>query len=467
MEVIKPYSTYKDSGIPWLGDVPEHWEVKKLKFLLKLQKGKNPKDFSADKVSLPYLSMEYLRGKTIIKTYVLPQDNLVEVQEDDILVLWDGANAGEILKSKHGFLSSTMAVINFNKNFINKKYFFQFLKSLEKEFKDFSTGTTIPHFNSDILLNNHYCIPTLSEQTAIANFLDYKTAKIDRFIFKKKQLIKLLNEQKGGIINDAVTKGLNPNAKMKPSEVKWLGDIPEHWEVRKLKYVMNYFKGFAFKSSDFFESGIPIIKASNIKKGTIKNELSYIAIGNQRNEFESVRLNVGDIIITTVGSKPEIINSSVGQIAIISEDFNKTYLNQNTMCLRPLSNSIYQEFAKHFMTSKYMRAVLDSISLCIVNQAYLLVDSVMNIKLALPTIEEQTVIVSHIETETSIITKTIATIEKEIALVQEYRTALIAEAVTGKIDVREYNVPSFEEDKEYVELEEEMGLVAEEEINLD
>ena len=439
MEVIKPYSTYKDSGIPWLGDVPEHWEVKKLKFLLKLQKGKNPKDFSADKVSLPYLSMEYLRGKTIIKTYVLPQDNLVEVQEDDILVLWDGANAGEILKSKHGFLSSTMAVINFNKNFINKKYFFQFLKSLEKEFKDFSTGTTIPHFNSDILLNNHYCIPTLSEQTAIANFLDYKTAKIDRFIFKKKQLIKLLNEQKAGIINDTVTKGLNPNAKIKPSGIEWLGDIPEHWDLVKLKYLCKITTGNK-NTEDKVENGLYDFFVRSQKIAKI-NSYSF--------EGEGI-LTAGDGV--GVGKVFHYINGKCDyhqRVYLFYEFFKNISAKYLFYFL--------QKFLKNELMIYNAKSTVDSVRLPVLKDFLVTV----------PQFSEQLQIVAHIEKETSILSKTIATIEKEIALVQEYRTALIAEAVTGKIDVREYNVPSFEEDKEYVELEEEMGLVAEEEINLD
>ena len=461
MEVIKPYSTYKDSGIPWLGDVPEHWEVKKLKFLLKLQKGKNPKDFSADKVSLPYLSMEYLRGKNIIKTYVLPQDNLVEVQEDDILVLWDGANAGEILKSKHGFLSSTMAVINFNKNFINKKYFFQFLKSLEKEFKDFSTGTTIPHFNSDILLNNHYCIPTLSEQTAIANFLDYKTAKIDRFIFKKKQLIKLLNEQKAAIINDAVTKGLNPNAKMKPSGIEWLGVIPEHWEVRKLWLLITKSELGGNYSSGESLLGIPLIKMGNLGRGNIKlNKIEFIDndIVYQSNHI----LKKDDFLFNTRNSA-----ELVGKVSLWRNELPFALFNSNILKIE-FNASVSNSYMNLFFNSKTMINALRIICKGTTSVAAIYFKDLSKMEVCFPnSIDEQTAILSHIEKETAIINKTIATIEKEIALVQEYRTALISEAVTGKIDVREYNVPSFEVNKEYAEIEEEMSLVAEEEINLD
>src|SRR5690554_3672809 len=106
MAIYKPYPKYKNSNIPWLGEIPEHWEITKLKYLITLQKGKVPKEFSNKENNLPYLSMEYLRGKLTIPSYVLPQENLIEVENDELLILWDGANAGEVMKSKKGVLSS-------------------------------------------------------------------------------------------------------------------------------------------------------------------------------------------------------------------------------------------------------------------------------------------------------------------------------------------------------------------------
>lgn len=177
MTQYKPYPKYKNSSIPWLGEIPEHWTVAKFRHLISLKKGKVPKEFSTNEIGLPYLSMEYLRGKLTIPIYINYQDDLIEVEKDELLILWDGANAGEILKSKKGYLSSTMAVIRVDENYFNRNFFYYFLKWLEKELKLFANGTTIPHLDSSILIDNHYCIPEKEEQTAIARFLDYKLAK--------------------------------------------------------------------------------------------------------------------------------------------------------------------------------------------------------------------------------------------------------------------------------------------------
>jgi type I restriction enzyme S subunit len=160
--------------------------------------------------------------------------------------------------NERGIITSAYIGLKVKNNY-SSKYFYALLNHLDliKHFYNGGGGVRQSVGFSE-LGKERITLPPLSEQTAIANFLDYKTAKIDRFIQKKKQLIKLLNEQKAGIINDAVTKGLNPNAKMKPSGIEWLGDIPEHWEVRKLKYVAKIKTGRTPKIEssliDFFEN---------------------------------------------------------------------------------------------------------------------------------------------------------------------------------------------------------------------
>ncbi len=195
----------KESGVEWIGEVPAHWEVKRVKGFVNLKKGKTPNDFSDDPKHLPYLSMEFLREKNSTVNYVIPQKNLVVIADGELLVLWDGANAGEILIGKKGYLSSTMAVIKAKASLLNKSFFFFFLKSLEKSFKDFSNGTTIPHFAPDVLTGEIFGIPPLPEQTAIAAYLDTKTAQIDRIVSTINIQIGKLKELRKTLINDVVT----------------------------------------------------------------------------------------------------------------------------------------------------------------------------------------------------------------------------------------------------------------------
>lgn len=195
----------KDSGVEWIGEVPAHWKVNRLKGFIYFKKGKTPKLFSDNSQLLPYLSMEFLRGKDKPVNYVQPQENLLMVAENELLVLWDGANAGEIMLAKNGYLSSTMAVIKLKKSLFNSVYFFYFLKSLEKQFKDFSNGTTIPHFSPDVLTSESFGIPPIAEQQAIANYLDEKTAHIDRIVVTLNTQIDKLKELRKTLINDIVT----------------------------------------------------------------------------------------------------------------------------------------------------------------------------------------------------------------------------------------------------------------------
>ena len=413
------YPTYKNSGIEWLGEIPEHWEVRKLKYSLTIKNGSDYKHIVADK-GFPVIGSG---GQFAYATDYL--------YDGEVVLLGRKGTIDKPLYFSGKFWAVDTMFFAICKSNNNTK--FHYYLATQIPFKLYSTSTALPSMTQSDLKDHYISLPPKPEQTAIANFLDEKLEKINRFIAKKKQLIALLQEQKAAIINDAVTKGLDKTVAMKDSGIEWLGEIPEGWEVRKLKHLMNYFKGFAFKSSDFVDSGFPIIKVSSIKKGIIKKVDTFIAPNNQRSEFENVRLSIGDIVITTVGSKPEIVNSSVGQIGIIDHKYENAYLNQNTVCLRPLQNIIEPKFSKYFLSSRYIRSTFDSISLCIVNQAYLIVGTILNIKIYLPPLTEQKAIVAYIETETQKIDHTIATIKKELDLVAEYKTALIAEAVTGKI----------------------------------
>ena len=460
MEVIKPYSTYKDSGIPWLGEVPKHWiefKPKTIGYLFGGLTGKKGDDFKIEKeINIsPFIPFTNIANNFIIdknklafvKTLENEKQNLV--QKNDLLFLMSSENFEDIGKTSllndeiDGLYLNSFCKgfriedSNFYPKFLN--YIFSAdvnRKRLSVEARGFTRINLKIGKVNDLAM---FAPANISEQTAIANFLDYKTAKIDRFIFKKKQLIKLLNEQKAGIINDTVTKGLNPNAKIKPSGIEWLGDIPEHWDLVKLKYLCKITTGNK-NTEDKVENGLYDFFVRSQKIAKI-NSYSF--------EGEGI-LTAGDGV--GVGKVFHYINGKCDyhqRVYLFYEFFKNISAKYLFYFL--------QKFLKNELMIYNAKSTVDSVRLPVLKVFLVTV----------PQFSEQLQIVAHIEKETAILSKTIATIEKEIALVQEYRTALIAEAVTGKIDVREYNVPSFEEDKEYVELEEEMGLVAEEEINLD
>lgn len=275
-------------------------------------------------------------------------------------------------------------------------------------------------------------LPPKEEQTAIANFLDYKLHKIDRFIRKKKKLIQLLNEQKAAIINDAVTKGLDPSVKMKSSGIEWLGEVPQHWEIVKLRYLTRITTGNK-NTEDKVENGQYDFFVRSQKIAKI-NSYSF--------DGEGI-LTAGDGV--GVGKVFHYING-------------KCDYHQRVYLFYKFSNKVHAKYLFYFL-QKFLKNEL------MIYNAKSTVDSVRlpvlkDFLVALPNVPEQIEIVNHIEKETAILNRTINTIEREIALVQEYRTTLIAEAVTGKIDVRDYEIGEMNEEIE--ELNEEMSVETEE-----
>jgi len=245
----KRYEEYKDSGVEWIGEIPEEWKLIRFKYLFSYQKGNSPNEYVDQGRGVPYLSMDYLRGNSAEITYVSNANNMIKVKKDQILLLWDGSNSGEFIKSKKGLLSSTMSLITDMK--IDKEFSYYYFKSSEKYLKDQTIGMGIPHVDSKILKNLHLSVPEKDEQQKISSFLNQKTTEVDEIINKKEKLIDQLEKYKKSVITEAVTKGklgdkyinedgeLVDGIEMKDSGFEWIGEIPEYWEVSKIKYISN------------------------------------------------------------------------------------------------------------------------------------------------------------------------------------------------------------------------------------
>lgn len=203
---LNPNVKMKDSGIEWIGEVPEHWEVKRMKDIVKLMKGRTPEDLTFEEISYPYLTMDYLRNRSG-KEILYPQKTagLLKIDVGEIIVLWDGANAGEFILSKEGYLGSTMAVFLCDCKIVDKNYLYYLLKSVEKHSKYFANGTTIPHFDSLTIMNHQYALPPLPEQRAIATYLDDKCAKIDTIVSNLDKQISRYGDLKRSLIEEVIT----------------------------------------------------------------------------------------------------------------------------------------------------------------------------------------------------------------------------------------------------------------------
>ena len=446
---FQKYLAYQDSGVDWLEELPKNWDEVPLFTLTKLKSVINCSELELLSV---YLDLGVIKFSDVEakRTNVTSQDlsKYQRVDIGDFVLNNQQAWRGSVGVSNHqGIVSPAYLVLELSKKLHTEYANYMFRSGYmvgQYLINSKGVGTIQRNLYWPSLRRAKVILPPLPEQTAIAKFLDDKTAKIDRAIAQKEKMITLLKERKQIIIQDFV-KGKKvwnekQNAWTEPAEVKdsgveWIGEIPEHWEVKRLKYLTSYFKGFAFKSQDFAEEqGIPIVKASNIKDWEISNVKSFIAFDNQKEEFSRFKLSEGNIIISTVGSKPNIKESAVGQLAFVNESFNSAYLNQNTVCFKG-NHQIEKAFLKYVFVSKYMRDSFDRISLWIANQAYLEVDTIREQIVPLPPLKEQTTIVAFIEAQSIKIDKVMRSQQQQIEKLKELKSTLIDSAVTGKIKI--------------------------------
>nr|WP_199000916.1 restriction endonuclease subunit S [Flavobacterium sp. ASV13] len=463
MKIIKPYTKYKLSNIAWLGDIPEHWEVLSFKNILTERNEKNNPIKTKE-----ILSLSIDKGVTL---YAEKTTNLDRFKDDysqyklahkgDLVFNSMNMIVGAVGVSRYfGCVSPVYYTYSGSQNDLDTTKFYEylfrnkivqgFLFSLGRGLMAIDRGegkynTLRLKVSRDDLRSLKLPFPNPVEQTAIVNFLDYKTAKIDRFIRKKKQLIKLLNEQKSGIINQAVTKGLDVNAKMKPSGIECLGDIPEHWEVKPLKYFVSLNdEVLSEKTSPEYE--IKYIDIGNVNGDGKISEIVEYKFKDAPSRAKRV-VKKGDVIISTV-------RTYLKAITLINENSTNLIASTGFAVLRPKAKMV-SEFLNNVVRANYFIQKITSHSYGVSYPA-INASQIICFYLAVPCEKEQQQIVSHIETETSKLNQAISTIEKEIALVQEYKTALIAEAVTGKIDVRDYEIPVKEKVETYEDLEEEL-----------
>ena len=432
---LKPYPEYKDSGVEWIREIPDDWETHRFKINFKYIKVKIPENLQeeARDNSLPYLSMDFLRGKESETLYSDSDPKAVKIEKGDLLLLWDGANAGEFLEGKKGYLSSTMVKLlieNIDPDF--SKYI---CKSFEPLLRDLTIGMGIPHVNGDILGNIRITHPTFQEQKKIVSFLDRKTSEIDLTIEKDTRLIELLQEKRTALINHVVTKGLDPEAPMKDSMVEWIGEIPEGWETPRMRYLLkNGIEGIKIgpfgsmiKYEELVEEGYKVYGQENIIKTDFSRGSRYLT-ETKFKELIKYQIFSEDLLITMMGTTgkaqivPDDIKEGIMDSHLIRLRFNQNILPRFAEILINSSSYIFGEIM-YFGKGAIMHGLNSGI--------------IKNLILAVPSVPEQAEILDYLEKETSKIDLTIHKIQNNIGLLHEYKKSLIQHVVTGKVDVRD------------------------------
>jgi len=409
------YPRTKPSDIEWLGDVPEHWAVKRLRYLSAIQKGRLPSEtFSSPTADsdLPYLSMEFLRGETDRPNYVATAPGLVCADAGDLLLLWDGSNAGEFLRAKKGVVSSTVARLETRS--VERSFLSYACKALEPQIKDQTVGMGIPHVSGDELKSCSLPYPDRAEQQAIAAFLDRETGRMDQLVAKKWDLIERLKEKRTALISRTVTRGLPAetaakvglpaNPPLKPSTLDWIGDIPKHWEVKRLSYLATLKSGENITSEMIAEGGDYPVYGGNGLRGNyhkFTHRGHYVLIGRQ--------------------------GALCGNINYASGEF---WASEHALVVSPL-----KKFAVAWMGELLRAMNLGQYSVTAA-QPGIAAEIIRGLRIPFPPLPEQIAIAEYLDTETRKLDALLGKVEVAVERLQEYRTALITAAVTGKIDVR-------------------------------
>lgn len=427
---MKRYEQYKDSGVAWIGEIPAHWETVKPKYTVFLQKGTKPQELTdEDNGNLPYLTMDVLRDRANKTTmYPTSVNDLVKVGNGDILVLWDGANAGEVLFAKDGYLSSTMARFGFNTNRLDSRYWFYFLKGLEPILKEFAGGTTIPHLDSSKIMEEPYPIPSIYEQQAIVRYLDYKVAKIDKLISENEAQVKELEKYRTAIISEVVTKGLNPNVPMHDSGIQWIGEIPAHWDILPLKRCLA--SHLMYGANETAESDNPTfpryIRITDIGENNTLRKDTYKTLSPS--VAKDYMLQKGDLLFARSGA-------TVGKTYLYNGEFEACFAGY--LIKASFNSKMLPKYAYYFTQTDaynswknqvFIQATIQNIG----------ADKYSVLPICVPPIEEQRAIISSIEDRIKNYNIVIEKLSEQIEELKAYKIALISEAVTGHIDVRDW-----------------------------
>ncbi len=432
------YLEYRDSGVEWLGEVPGHWSLPKLKHFASFAGGGTP---SRD-------NLTFWNGDI---PWVSPKDMKVEFIESAEECITDvGLNSSSsslvqpgraLMVVRSGILKHTIPVainrvevalnqdmkaISFAEECCDSQFFMRWVQGLNDVLllAWAKQGATVESIEHSYLAETIIPLPPVAEQTAISTFLDRETAKIDGLIAEQEKLIALLAEKRQATISHAVTKGLNPAAPMKDSGVAWLGEVPAHWEAANLKRFAEVID-CKHHTVEFLDEGLPIVSIRELRNNRI--DMSNAKLTSQV-EWDFLREGrapeYGDLVFCR--------NASVGAVAYVDVTEQPFCMGQDVCLIRPLTKS---KFMHYQLTAPEITNQIESFLVgATIRRAN--VEEIRNLFVTWPAEEEQAAIANFLDTEFSRLDELTAEATRGIALLKERRSALISAAVTGKIDVR-------------------------------
>ena len=440
------YPKYKDSGVEWLGEVPEHWETVPLKYLASLKGRLGWQGLRADEYTPvgPYLvtSEHFNSGKidwdrcyhVSPERYEMAPE--IQLRPGDLLMMKDGAAMGKLAYVDDlpgpSCLNSHLLLFRPRDGRFENLFLFYLLGT--PSFTAFvageRTGTTFFGISQESIGNFPFAHPSVHEQQAILTFLSVEVSKLDALVEEQRRLIELLKEKRQAVISHAVTKGLNPHAPMKPSGIDWLGKVPTTWTKLPLKFACSVIKDGTHLPPPRTESGIPLLSVRNLIDGQFKlrEDDSLISVDDYNALCRSFRPEEDDVLLAIVGA-------TLGKTAVVPAELGRFQIQRSLAVFRTRRDVLSSRFLSYaFQSEPFQHFLWSQVGYSAQPGIYL--ETLANVSLALPNLEEQADIVSWLDDETARIDALISEAKGAIDLLQERRSALISAAVTGKIDVR-------------------------------
>ncbi|ECC0989969.1 restriction endonuclease subunit S [Campylobacter jejuni] len=422
---------FKESGIEWLGEIPEHWEVVKINKIVTFVNGYAFENFDFNPIfEIPVIRIGDMQKEKILydnclKTKEKEKLKQFLISNNDILIALSGATTGKIAfcdTDNKAYINQRVAIVR-SKLKLVKYYFLTRGFSLLIELA--CNGSAQPNISTKEIGEFKIPLPPLKEQEQIANFLDEKCKKIANFIEKKEKLITFLKEQKQALINETITKGLDKNINFKDSGIEWLGEIPQHWRIVKLKYVAFTNIGLVYTPDDIIENpdeGYPVLRANNIQNGKIDyQDLIYI---KSKQIGKKQIISSGDLLMCVRNGSENLL----GKTAKIQDGYFS--FGAFTAIIKSQFNDYFYWIFQTNMLRKSIASFSASNGIGQISQ-----DDIKNFIISFPPLKEQEQIAQFLDSEISKIDKIIEKTKKQIKLIKEYKTTLINQAVCGRIDL--------------------------------
>ncbi len=432
---MKVYSEYKEAGIKWVNNIPKHWDVNPLFAIMSENKETNKGNIEQNVLSLSYgeiiqrdLSNNFGLLPASFETYQVIHSGYIVLRLTDLQNDWNSLRVG-LVKEK-GIITSAYVGLK-SSSLLNSTYAYYLLNAYDliKVFYGEGAGVRQSMTYKD-LRRMPIVVPSLPEQQAIAEFLDRKTAQIDTLIEKKQRQIDLLQEQRTALINHAVTKGLNPKVKMKDSGVEWLGEIPSHWYVVPIKRMVDVRDG-THETPDYIDASdvsIPFVTSKDFVDDRIDfNTAKHISLNDHQEFIKRSKVDKWDVLMSMIGG-------NIGKSVMVDDDYD--FSIKNLILFKTHGDIALSRFILYYLKSGLLDVQIDIVSRGGA-QSFLSLGDVRNLVFFKIPKAEYAEITKFLDEKNKQIEKEMSILAQQINLVQEYRTALISEAVTGKIDVRE------------------------------